>query len=394
MDRSYAVNIAVLTSEVPFPPSKSGGANTIYHLFKEYKKLEDQVDLLVLTPADGIKAEFPAELSASFHRVRALEYPDKSSASIWFRSLLTLHTIQSQRLLDNGFTDVLESYDMVFIHDFPLISYCSLIRSPKVFFICDSPVKYINSLIAIEPHWMGKAKLRLKKIIYKNMLKSHLNDVGKMLYISEVDKDYDQLLLHRQADASFINNGVDYDYYVPDPQAEKKYDLAFLGNFSYEPNRQALSNLVRHIIPKLQETKPDLSCVVVGKNAPEELTKTGRGIHFTGFVEDVRPYLRAAKLFVSPLYSGAGMKNKILETMALNMPIVATDISYEGIHINDNYMFRANNDLEFITIIQRELQRYDQIQGQINNRDFVYRYYSWASQAKKLHAIFHSNQQG
>src|SRR5690606_1383589 len=78
------------------------------------------------------------------------------------------------------------------------------------------------------------------------------------------------------------------------------------------------------------------------------------GVEKLGFVEDIKPYLEKAQVYIAPLFVGSGIRIKILEAMAMKLPVVATDISAEGIRANNDYgLYIANNEREFIDAIKK-----------------------------------------
>jgi len=216
----------------------------------------------------------------------------------------------------------------------------------------------------------------------------NMKHFGKLLYISEVDLHHDrQLYPDLKGISDYINNGVDLDYFKPVPE-DIVYDVVFVGNLGYKPNADAAEHLVKNIVPKLLEHKVNVKCIVVGKNPSDYLKSfASEHVEFTGFVDDIRSYVHKSKVFVSPLYSGAGMKNKILEAMSMNKLIIGSSISFEGISIKTDYIVEANNDDEFVEKIAYYLRDYDTYKDDINNRQELEKEYSWLSQSNKLLSI-------
>lgn len=131
-----------------------------------------------------------------------------------------------------------------------------------------------------------------------------------------------------------IPNGVDCSPSALDERGEKTKTLVFVGNYAYPPNLDAGLILVKEILPRVQRKEPGARLLLLGANPPELLRKfAGADVEVTGLVPDVRVYLRRSTCFVSPLRSGAGIHNKILEAMAEGVPVVATPLSCEGIEV-------------------------------------------------------------
>lgn len=134
-----------------------------------------------------------------------------------------------------------------------------------------------------------------------------------------------------------IANGIDLDYFVPQPQPRDPATLLFLGNYAYGPNADAALVLIETILPQVRAQIPDVRLVLAG-HSPTAAMQAHASEHVivTGSVPDVRPYLASASLFVCPLRYGAGMKNKVLEAMAMRLPVIATQVSVDGIAVEDD----------------------------------------------------------
>jgi sugar transferase (PEP-CTERM/EpsH1 system associated) len=120
-----------------------------------------------------------------------------------------------------------------------------------------------------------------------------------------------------------LENGVDFEYFDPDKvtaaAASGKRNLVFTGTMDYQPNIEAACGFVSGILPELRRADPALEFTVVGRNPPPEVLRLAEtpGVHVTGAVPDVRPYLKAAHAVVAPLRIARGIQNKVLEGLAM-----------------------------------------------------------------------------
>ena len=135
-----------------------------------------------------------------------------------------------------------------------------------------------------------------------------------------------------------ISSGVDFDYFDGGRDYPRPYDISrpnyvFTGTMDYPPNVDAVVWFAREILPMVRSRLTDAQFYIVGANpapAVQRLAATD-GVHVTGRVSDVRPYLAHATAGVAPMRIARGIQNKVLEAMAMGKPIVVTPEALEGI---------------------------------------------------------------
>ena len=123
-------------------------------------------------------------------------------------------------------------------------------------------------------------------------------------------------------------NGVDLDYFRPQREGgpASPARVVFTGNMSYKPNVEAVGDFVSRILPRVWARRPETEFYIVGKDPSPAVRRLadGRRIVVTGRVDDVRPYFDAATVAVAPLRIARGLQNKVLEAMAMRVPVVAS----------------------------------------------------------------------
>ncbi|MBU1694485.1 MAG: glycosyltransferase family 4 protein [Verrucomicrobia bacterium] len=135
---------------------------------------------------------------------------------------------------------------------------------------------------------------------------------------------------------SVIPSGVDTVYFRPGSPHPKEQALVFTGDFTDEANADAALWFIRDVWPRLAAGRSDLVFYLVGPRPPPALVQAGERdprIVVTGEVDDIRPYLAKAMVFVCPNRMGSGMRGKILQAMAAGVPVVSTTLGAEGIPI-------------------------------------------------------------
>lgn len=145
-------------------------------------------------------------------------------------------------------------------------------------------------------------------------------------------------MLHHSTPVTVIPNAISVDQYLE--QEDDIPDLphpclVFTGKMDYRPNVDAALWFIEEILPEIRTEAPDAHFVIVGQQPHHRLMKYkgAEGITLTGFVPDVKPYIRAADVYVAPLRAGSGTRFKLLEALALQKRIVSTSIGAEGLGI-------------------------------------------------------------
>jgi sugar transferase (PEP-CTERM/EpsH1 system associated) len=133
-----------------------------------------------------------------------------------------------------------------------------------------------------------------------------------------------------------IPNGVDLEYFQSTRSAGPGFipnRLVFTGNMSYRPNVDAVQHFVADVLPKVQREIPDVQLYIVGMEPSAAVRRLANGnrIVVTGRVDDVRPYFDSAAVAVAPLRVARGLQNKVLEAMAMRVPVVASPAAFAGI---------------------------------------------------------------
>ncbi len=144
--------------------------------------------------------------------------------------------------------------------------------------------------------------------------------------------------------------------------------IAFMGLLNIPHNQVGLQGFLEHTFPLIVKDVPNIQLTIIGSNPPEKVQQLAAryqdNIVFTGFVENFADVLRKARVFVAPIYFGTGIKTKIIDAMALGLPVVTTPIGAEGLSIQnrENIMIAADDD-EFARCVVELL-----MDSELNNR--------------------------
>jgi polysaccharide biosynthesis protein PslH len=136
-----------------------------------------------------------------------------------------------------------------------------------------------------------------------------------------------------------VPTGVDTDFFRPSGTvAADPHALVFTGSMDWMPNVDAIRHFAQSILPRIRAAVPDVTLTVVGRDPHPDvraLAEADPSITVTGRVDDVRPYMERAALYVVPLRVGGGTRLKIPEAMGMEMPIVSTTVGAEGLPLRD-----------------------------------------------------------
>lgn len=147
-----------------------------------------------------------------------------------------------------------------------------------------------------------------------------------------------------------VPNGVDTEYFTPrvDPGT---HTLLFCGSMDMHPNQQAIEYFLREIWARVVAQMPDVNLQVVGRKPPEWLKEVARAdprITVSGFVDDVRPYFQKSAVCICPILSGGGTRLKILDSLAMGVPVVATSFAASGLSlVHDKHLLLADSEEQF-----------------------------------------------
>ena len=151
-----------------------------------------------------------------------------------------------------------------------------------------------------------------------------------------------------------IDTGVDLDYFAmnrpesePDPGADGGV-LVFVATMSWAANVEGIHFLLDEVFPRLLRVRPLVRAVIIGRNPPASLVdkvrERGLAVTLTGFVDNIRPFVAAANVYVIPLFVGSGTRIKAFEAMAMGRPVVSTSLGVEGLDVTDGQNFLRADD--------------------------------------------------
>lgn len=243
-----------------------------------------------------------------------------------------------------------------------------------------------------------KEKQPLKKILLyleawkiRTYEKDYCHKYDRNIVVSDLDKKR-LLTINNKATIDVIENGVDCHYFQYHARQNLGNEIVFAGSLDWYANLDAMIYFCEDIWPLLLHNIPDIAFTIIGKNPGPRLNRIVSrypGIKSTGFVADVREYMRRASICVCPIRDGGGTRLKILDAMAQGIPVVSSSLGCEGIEVTDREnVYIANEPREYLSRIATLLNDLNE-QNRIgsNAYNFVKDRYSYEVIGSKFNQI-------
>lgn len=378
----------LLISRCPPYPLHLGDRLIVYHLAEELEGRKHQIDLL----AFANRAEDWHEQDKYDHRfehVQLFAEPRRSQFSYLKRMIFSStrfpqHAEESwspemwraiESRLNSTHYDVIHLFGGVQVYEF----FHALRGLPAVITPYESYSLYLRRLVGagVRPATTTIANY-IQFQLARNFESWMFMPYRRIVVVSQQDKN-ELLGINPALSIDVIPNGIDLYYFRKAQVSRKARALLFVGNYEYPPNVDAALRLAHEIFPKVQVQIPDVKLWLVGNAPPLDLQAlASESIKVTGRVPDVRPYLARATAFVCPLQLGAGIKNKMLEALAIGCPVVATPLSVDGIDAqNGRDVLIADGETMAETVIN--LLKDSDMQRKLaeNGRKLIEERYSW-----------------
>ena len=138
-----------------------------------------------------------------------------------------------------------------------------------------------------------------------------------------------------QGPVHVVPTGVDTGYFTAAPSDPRSRELVFTGSMDWLPNEDAVLFFCREVLPRVRAAEPGVTLSIVGRTPTPAVSRLAAepGVRVTGRVDDIRPYVRDAAVYVVPLRIGGGTRLKIFEAMAMGRAVVSTSIGAEGLPV-------------------------------------------------------------
>jgi glycosyltransferase involved in cell wall biosynthesis len=318
-------------------PQNNGSKIRIYHLLRQLSAAHE-VTLLSFAEADEATPEQIAHLRTFCQRVEAVPKPQYQPGSLratlgylsrWPRSLIDVYSETMARQVQVASVGA----DVLIASQLQTLRY--LEAAPHLPGILEE-IEVTGFYNAVEQAERNRQRLRAQMTLSKleNALR-HLMQRGVALtVVSEAERDYIRRFAPPGARIEVIPNGVDTQANQPDATLPQPDTLIYPGAVTYSANYDAVAFFIREVLPLVRQRIPGAQFTVTGGTGQVDVSDLAAqpGVRFTGYLPEVAPAVRASWATVVPLRQGGGTRLKILESMALGTPVIATRKGAEGLN--------------------------------------------------------------
>jgi len=351
------MKILQVTNKVPYPV-KDGGAIACMNLTRGFSLLGHQVTILAMNTVKHhiTLGEIPESVK-ELAEFKLVNVPARISP---FSALLNLvfsnKPYNATRFISDTFAQELKKilqkneFDVVQLEGLYVCPYIPVIRAnskAKIIYRAHNIEHEIWSRTAIMAHGFEKYYLRNLSKRIKKFEVQILNKYDLLVPITGRDGAILDKLGNKKP-SHVSQTGIDSSVLIPNSKNLKHPTLFHIGSLEWSPNQEGLIWFFENCWDAIREKYPDLQFFVAGRNAPPWFQKLLNlpNVVFKGEVADAYEFMNSKSIMVVPLFSGSGMRIKIIEGMALGKPIVTTPVGTEGISTTSGENIIVINDAE------------------------------------------------
>jgi len=387
------IKVLFVTYDFPYPLN-SGGKNRAFNMIKYAKEKDISIDLLSFIREGFDLKNIDEVKKIGVDDVYIYQRKKLKSANTIGRNLISSSSIFKTLYFDKGFEKLLKK-----------------IIVEKNIGIVHFESSYTGYYIGDELKKLGAFQIlgteNIESLLYEDFLKNSKNPVKKVALSYQVKrfkkeeedmiKKADLSIAVTQDEANYISkisnkkcevveNAVSVNDLKFEFNKNSNNRILFVGNFTYIPNVAALKYFLKNVMPLLDKK---IKLTVIGRRVKEFVTKDER-IEALEYVEDLISEYRKSDLMVFPIKIGGGTNYKILEAMALGVPIVAFPDKVDSIGAKENIdYFKVENEKEFAEKIKFVIDNKKNVLDIVKSaRKLVEERYSWEKVGAKLSAIW------
>lgn len=362
------MKILQVTNKVPYPV-KDGGAIACMNLARGFSLLGHDVTILAMNTVKHhiTLTEIPDSVK-ELAEFKLVNVPAKiSPVSALINLLFSRKPYNATRFISNDFSNELtkvlkeNEFDVIQLEGLYVCPYIPIIR------------EHSKALIIYRAHNIEHEIWSRTAVMAHGLEKWYLKDLSRRIKHFEVQilNKYDLIVPITGRDGAILNKlgnkkpmhvsqtGIDSSVLIPNSKNLKHPTLFHIGSLEWSPNQEGLIWFFENCWDAIREKYPDLQFFIAGRNAPPWFQKMMNlpNVVFKGEVVDAYEFMNSKSIMVVPLFSGSGMRIKIIEGMALGKPIVTTAVGTEGISTTSDVNIVITEDAAgFVESISRLIE--------------------------------------
>lgn len=387
------MKILQLAPRFPFPPD-DGGKIVMANTYKEFYNLGVNVMLFSTNREKTLYHDSIIEANKYGNSI-LFHYNSKNNLPKIVKSIITNKSIYIQKFyskkLIKAVDNLIQSYKPDILHaEHTCMSKLCLHFRDK--YNIPFGIRLHNIEHDIWQRYASNSNNLLKRIYTQhqaNLLKDEelylIEQANINFAITDIERDK-LLSLTTKNNIITASVGVYLDHWIPS-RFEKRnpFQMIIATTFNWQPNVDALYWFLENVMPIVREKEPRAKLLILGKNPPKKLKKySDIGADVIGYVPNIQDLVRESGIYIAPLFVGAGIRIKILEAMAMEMPVVATSISALGINADEtNGLFIEDDPIKYADKILELMQNDEQRnKAGINAREFIKNSFDWNKNVK------------
>jgi len=376
MINAYNKRFLFICSSFPLPID-DGIKKIVSALVKS--ALSESINITLIVPYSNVELEYQ-------NKIKIIYYNKLRTFTSTFTDLFKLQPLYFSLYFDKEVMKKIDinDYDVIFYDFYPMTQYSSGFKN-EIFMMPDSMKQLAYSNFKNEKNIIRKVYSFVNYLLSARY-NTTLNNVKK-LYVSKEDIENDNL--KNSYYFKIPMDSTDLESYQNNKYV--KNELLFRGVMSFEPNVTAVEKFYNDIFLGLVEIYPSVIFKIVGKDPSKKLQDSLTvNTLFTGFVDDMMDVMSKSGIHIAPIYSGTGVKTKIIDSIALKRLVMTTPKGINGV-FDDVEEARENGVIVFE---DRDdfLRQYDDIlNDRIDYKEMVQKAYDFLSQetyAKKINELF------
>ena len=400
------MNILLICNKFPFPP-RDGGSLASYNMAKGLAEAGNRVDLLAMNTSKHYSSNGnPDNVIPGVNMIRKV-YVDTSVSytGLIINLLFSSFPYNARRFINLEFERELDSmllgttYDIVQLEGLYLAPYVKNIRGNS-----DALIVYRAHNIEhiIWESYYRRGRNPIKKLYLGNLYKrirsfeqNFVNEYDLLVSITNVDLEHFKRMGNKKPSIVAPFGMYPDKFPVCNHSDRGDYCLQYIGALDWMPNIDGLDWFIRKVWGKLKNNRKELRFVVAGRNAKSGYNKhlVKNRIDFRGEVENASEYLLETGILVVPLFSGSGIRVRIIEAMLMGKPVIATSFAVSGIPAESGtHLLIADDENAFTESVEMMLDDKEWAFRIGNNaRDFVLNHYTNGIITKELTAFYKKN---